>query len=253
MNDAGIRHAARLIRNSRYAVALTGAGLSTPSGIPDFRSPTSGLWQNVNAFEVASLFGFKRHPEAFFNWIKPLAQTVLAAAPNPAHIALAQLERAGYLKSIVTQNIDMLHGKAGSQTVYEVHGHFRQATCIECFAEYDAEPFIAAFLNGGDIPRCTACGGVLKPDVILFGEQLPARELVASQQAARRCDLMLIAGSSLLVAPAGDLPLVARQHGARLIVVNYEKTHVDDVAEVVIHENVAQVLPQIAATVMEDG
>lgn len=253
MTDAGIQQAAQLIRESNHGVALTGAGISTPSGIPDFRSPNSGLWQNGAALEIASIFGFKHHPQAFFEWIRPLAELLLNATPNPAHTALAALENSGYIKSIITQNVDMLHSKAGSQTVHEVHGHLREATCIECFQVYEAAPIIKTFLADSQVPRCPACGGVLKPNIILMGEQLPVKPLFASQQAARRCDLMLIVGSSLQVAPAGDFPLLARQYGAKLIVVNYEETHIDKLADVILRQDVATVLPAIAAAVMEDS
>jgi len=251
MNRYAIQRAALLIRNASYAIALTGAGISTPSGIPDFRSPNSGLWEQTDAVETASIFGFKRNPQAFYNWMRPLARKVLFASPNPAHYALAELETAGYLKAIITQNIDMLHSRAGSREVYELHGHLRRATCIECFATYEAEPIILDFMQDGQVPRCPACGGVLKPDVILFGEQLPVRELLAARQASRRSDLMLVIGSSLQVAPAGDLPLMIKERGGSLIVINYQETHVDDVADVLFRENAAEVLPMIVAAVME--
>jgi NAD-dependent deacetylase len=251
MNDADIQRAARLIHDANYMVALTGAGISTPSGIPDFRSPHSGIWEDANAVETASIFGFKRNPVAFFNWMRPLARLMVSAAPNPAHKALADLERGGYLKSIITQNIDMLHSKAGSETVFEVHGHLRKATCIECFEEYDAEPFLMQFIANGAIPHCQRCGGILKPNVILIGEQLPVRELFAAKQAARQCDLLLIIGSSLQVAPAGDIPTMVKAQGAHLIIINYQPTHVDSMADVVFRDNIAEVLPRIAATVME--
>lgn len=251
MNDEKISRAARIIRDSNYGVALTGAGISTPSGIPDFRSPHSGLWQQENAVETASIFGFKRHPQAFYNWMRPLAQRVMRAHPNPAHMALAQLEQAGYIKSIITQNIDMLHSQAGSSEVIEIHGHLRRATCIECFSEYAAGPLIERFLTNGNVPLCSECGGVLKPNVILFGEQLPVRELLAARQVSRRCDLMLVVGSSLQVAPAGDFPVMVKERGASLIVINYQETHVDNMADVLFRENVAEVLPRIASAVME--
>jgi len=145
----------------------------------------------------------------------------------------------------------MLHSRAGSREVYELHGHLRRATCIECFATYEAEPIILDFMQDGQVPRCPACGGVLKPDVILFGEQLPVRELLAARQASRRSDLMLVIGSSLQVAPAGDLPLMIKERGGSLIVINYQETHVDDVADVLFRENAAEVLTMIVAAVME--
>ncbi len=251
MIEEAVQRAACLIREAEYAIALTGAGISTPSGIPDFRSPNSGLWETENPIEVASLLGFKRRPQAFYDWIRPLAKTFLAAEPNPAHLALAELEKAGYVKVIITQNIDMLHTKAGSTAVAEIHGHLRQLTCIECFAEYDAGPIISQFMDDGAVPRCPQCQGVLKPNIILFGEQLPVRQLFAAQQAVRRCDLMLVAGSSLQVAPAGDLPMLARQRNARLIIINREETYADQMADLVFRDDIAATLPRIAAAVME--
>lgn len=251
MNEQAIRQAAALIRSAKNTVILTGAGLSTASGIPDFRSRHSGLWEQHNPVEIASIFGFKRRPEAFYAWFRPLVETVLNAQPNAAHTAIAQLEAAGYVHTIITQNIDMLHEKAGSHSILEVHGQLKRATCIECFTVYDAAPAIRAFLNTGDIPRCAACGGVLKPNVILFGEQLPVRELFAAKQAARHCDLMIAAGSSLQVAPIGDLPLVAKQYDAQLIIMNYEATHADKHADLIFQENLADLFPRIAAAVTE--
>jgi NAD-dependent deacetylase len=244
--DSDILMAVDLLRKAQFAVALTGAGLSTPSGIPDFRSPHSGLWENVNPLMVASMFGFKTNPQAFYDWIRPLTATVLAAQPNAAHNALSRIEQMGLLKSVITQNIDLLHSRAGSQNVIEVHGHLREMTCISCYQIMDSAPFIENFLSTGIVPRCPQCGGVLKPNVILFGEQLPIRELNAARQVAGRCDVMLVAGSSLEVAPAGDLPAQAHRHGASIILVNLEQTPIDALAKVVIRGDVATVLPQIA-------
>lgn len=242
-----IQTAADILRRAHYGVALTGAGISTRSGIPDFRSPNSGLWEHANPAEVASLYGFRLHPEQFYNWIRPLAHTILDAVPNAAHIALANMETQGKLQCVITQNIDMLHLRAGSRTVYELHGHLREATCIHCFTVYPAEPLLLDFLKTNILPRCPTCGEVLKPNVILLGEQLPARALTAARREARRCDAMLIVGSSLEVYPAADLPVIARQAGAALIVVNLAETPLDQVAQVVIHDDVVNVLPQIAA------
>jgi NAD-dependent deacetylase len=244
--DQKVLAAARLIQDSSYAVALTGAGISTPSGIPDFRSPHSGLWDQVNPMEVASLFAFRTNPQAFYDWIRPLAATILAAQPNPAHLALSRMERLGAIKAIITQNIDRLHTLAGSQNVIEVHGDMSEMTCLGCYQVYDSGPFCQSVLDTGQVPRCPQCGGVLKPNVILFGEQLPIRALTAARRAVARCDVMLVAGSSMEVAPACDFPFEARRHGAAVIMVNFEKTVVDDQFNLVIHDNVATVLPQIA-------
>lgn len=245
MFERELRRAAELLSQSDYAVALTGAGVSTPSGIPDFRSPDSGLWNHVDPFRVASLAAFRRDPKAFYDWLRPLAGLVRDAQPNPAHLALARLEALGVVKAVITQNIDRLHHKAGSVAVHEVHGNLSQATCLCCYAEYAVAPYLDGFIHNGDIPHCPTCGCALKPNVILFGEQLPANVYTAAHQAARRCDAMLVAGSSLEVEPVGGLPRLAALHQARLIVVNYQRTHVDHLAEVVIHDDVAAVLPRI--------
>lgn len=235
------------LQEAQHAVALTGAGISTPSGIPDFRSPKSGLWDNVDPLEVASIYGFNQNPQAFFDWVHPLLQTIFAAQPNPAHTALAQLEQHGPLRAIITQNIDLLHTRAGSQIVHEVHGHLRQATCQSCQHQTATSGILPELLATKQVPRCPACAGVLKPNIVLFGELLPARVMRAAQREAYQCDLMLVAGSSLMVAPTCDLPQQAKMNRARLIIINYNETHVDHMADVVIRANVADVLPQLAA------
>jgi NAD-dependent deacetylase len=243
--DELIARSAQLLREASYAVAMTGAGISTPSGIPDFRSPDSGLWTKVDPFAVASLFAFRLHPQDFYDWIRPLARLIVEAQPNPAHQALARLEAAGLIKAVITQNIDGLHQRAGSQRVHEVHGHVREATCVRCYRVVPADSLMEKFIEEGQVPRCT-CGGLLKPNAILFGEQLPLQVLTAARKDIHACDLMLVAGSSLEVVPVADLPLVALGHAARLIIVNYQPTYLDDRAEVVIHADVAEILPRIA-------
>ncbi len=242
--ETKIQQAANLFRKAKHAIALTGAGHSTPSGIPDFRSPDSGLWATADPMMVASISGFRLNPQAFFDWVRPLAELLLRAEPNPAHHALAELETMGLLQAVITQNIDELHQKAGSKRVLELHGHFRQATCIRCYKVVAAQELMQEFVASGEVPRCQ-CGGVMKPNVILFGEQLPVEVLNAAQQEARQCDVILVAGSSLQVAPASDIPLIAHRHGAEIVIVNYEPTPLDRHASVVIHEDVAKVLPRI--------
>jgi NAD-dependent deacetylase len=248
--DRLIAKAQELLLNARCAVALTGAGVSTPSGIPDFRSPDSGLWKQVNPLEVASIYAFRQRPQDFYDWIYPLTELTLAAEPNPAHVALAQLEAFGPLEAVITQNIDMLHTQAGSETVLEIHGHMRELTCLRCYEIVPSVEILAKFLETGDTPHCE-CGGVLKPNVILFGEQLPVRTLNRAKKLVRECDLLLVAGSSLEVAPAGDLPLLAQETGSRLIIVNHQVTHAEPLADVVIHADVVDVLPQLAAPFLE--
>jgi len=241
-----IARAARLLREARYAVALTGAGISTPSGIPDFRSPGSGLWERVDPVAVASLYAFRRSPEAFYDWIRPLAELLRDAVPNPGHLALARLEAAGYLRAVITQNIDDLHQAAGSVEVLEVHGHLRSATCIDCYRARPTTGLLRRFVRDRNMPCCPACGGVMKPDVVLFGEQLPIDVINAARAHVDSADLMLVAGSSLEVEPVSRLPMRIHSQGGRLIVVNLGSTYIDEAADVVIHGDVATVLPRIA-------
>jgi NAD-dependent deacetylase len=252
MWDQQIQDAAHLLRPARSGVAFTGAGISTPSGIPDFRSPHSGIWANVDPLAVASIFTFRHNPQAFYNWIYPIAELTTHALPNPAHHALAALESQGRLKAVITQNIDMLHTRAGSQTIHELHGHLREATCVNCFTVFSAEPIVHKFLNDRQVPYCPHCGGIIKPNVILFGEQLPAQTLLAAQDAARKCDVMIVIGSSLEVAPASEIPMLALRRGAKLIIVNLEPTHLDPLASVVIHGDAADILPRVLK-LMEDA
>lgn len=245
--EDNIESAIALLSRSQRTMALTGAGLSTASGIPDFRSPNSGLWENANPFEVASILSFRQRPQDFYSWIKPLANQTIRAQPNDAHYALAGLELHGPLVGLITQNVDMLHSKAGSQTVYEIHGHFREVTCLNCYAIYPASPHLDNFIATGDIPYCSSCGGILKPNVILIGEQLPVGILNEANQHVRACDLLLVAGSSLEMAPACDIPAMAVDGGAALLIVNLEPTHMDQYADVVIRADVVEVLPKLAA------
>ena len=245
-----LEFAADLIRQSKRTVILTGAGISTPSGIPDFRSEGSGLWSRDEPMEVASLNTFRVAPERFYQWFRPLARQIFNAQPNPAHLALAKMEAAGFVRMIVTQNIDVLHQKAGSQCVVEMHGTLATLSCTHCFQQTKSEDFLQPFIEGGAIPRCPNCGAVMKPDVILFGEQLPQKAWLEAQREARQCDLMLVAGSSLEVLPVAGLPMQALDRGAHLIVVNNSPTYVNVRADLVIIDDVAQVLPALAQQVL---
>jgi len=241
-----IRRAAQLLRTATHAIALTGAGISTPSGIPDFRSAGIGLWEQANPMEVATIYAFRQNPARFFNWIQPLAASIHYARPNPAHAALAHLEQTGIIQLVITQNIDGLHQRAGSTQVAEVHGHIREATCLSCYLVVPSELYQAQVAANGAVPHCPRCNGVLKPNVTLFGEALPAPAMLVAVQATRKCDVMLIAGSSLEVSPAADLPELALGHGARLVIVNLSDTHLDRRADVLIRGDVADILPRIA-------
>ncbi len=245
-----IEYAAELLRKAKYAVALTGAGISTPSGIPDFRSEGTGLWSRDEPMEVASLNTFRTDPERFFVWFRPLAGQIFNAQPNPAHVALAELEKAGRVRSIITQNIDALHHKAGSKNIIEMHGTLRTLSCTQCFQQAEAKNYLKAFVERGALPRCPACNGLMKPDVILFGEQLPQRAWYEAQSESRQCDLMLVAGSSLEVLPVAGLPMQAIDRGSHLVILNNATTYLDVRADVVIQEDVATIIPAIVEQVL---
>lgn len=244
-SNAAIEDAAVLFRRAKRAVVLTGAGISTPSGIPDFRSEGSGLWSRDEPMEVASLTTFRTAPERFFNWFRPLAGQMFYAQPNAAHTALAEFEGSGNLKTIITQNIDTLHQKAGSKNVIETHGTLRTLSCTDCFKKFDSEPFLKSFIEDEKIPLCPYCNAILKPDVILFGEQLPQAAWYEAQRAVRQCDVMLVAGSSLEVLPVAGLPMQALDHGAHLIIINNTPTYANVRADIVIMDDVSSVLPEI--------
>lgn len=245
-----IEFAAGLFRQSKYAVVLTGAGLSTPSGIPDFRSTGTGLWSHDEPMEVASLSTFRTAPERFYEWFRPLAGQIFNAQPNSAHYALAELEKAGHIHSIITQNIDILHQKAGSQTVIEMHGTMRTLTCTHCYHQVQSALCLVSFVEKGEIPHCPKCAQILKPDVILFGEQLPQTAWFNAQREAQQCDLILVAGSSLEVLPVAGLPMQALDHGAHLIIINNTQTYLNVRADVTILEDVSVIIPAIAERVL---
>ena len=250
---AMIEVAAQLLRQSGHTIALTGAGISTPSGIPDFRSSRSGVWNFADPFDVASIWAFHDRPDAFYRWIRPLAQRIRDAQPNPAHRALAALEASGGLRAVITQNVDSLHQQAGSRRILELHGSIRTATCIDCPYHASAEALWSAVLQEERPAPCPVCGGWLKPDVVLFGEPLPQESLVAAQQEALACDVMLVVGTSLEVMPAADLPLLAKRRGARLILVNRDPTPYDHLMDIVIQADVAETLSQLAGAVLTDA
>ena len=242
------RAAERIHRGDRV-VAFTGAGLSTASGIPDFRSTENGLWSEHDPMEVASLSAFRFSPERFYDWARPVAAQISAAAPNPAHYALRDLDRPGREFTVITQNIDDLHQKAGSKRVIEIHGNFRTLICTGCRRTYHSRVEIEPLPVERNIPRCTACRSVLKPGAILFGEELPLDSWRAAEAVCRACDVMIVAGTSLEVHPAASLPELALRSGATLIVINATSTPIDRRATVAIRGRVETVLPAIAAEV----
>jgi NAD-dependent deacetylase len=218
---------AELIREAGSVVALTGAGISVPSGIPDFRSPGTGLWENVDPMEVAHIEVFRRDPERFWHFYGDRFQSLGAKEPNAAHRALAQLERAGFVNAVITQNIDRLHAKAGSRDLVEVHGSIEHSSCQRCRAEFPlAEVRSRQAADDAGIPRCD-CGSPLKPDVVLFGEYLPIAALTRAEQLAAGAGLMLCVGSSLEVYPVAQLPQTTLDAGGEIAIITQGATPYD--------------------------
>jgi NAD-dependent deacetylase len=245
-----IRKLADLIRQRQPCVVLTGAGVSTESGIPDFRSQT-GLWAEADPLEVASLQAFRADPERVWSFYAPRLRMLTHAEPNAAHLALAELERRGLVRGVITQNIDLLHERAGSGDVIEVHGSIRTATCPSCRAVHPLEE-VAAWVEARGVPHCRKCGAVLKPDVVLFGELLPEPTIDRAYELAGRAALMLVVGSALEVFPAADLPLETLRAGGALAIVNREPTPLDEDADLRIGGSAGEALSALVAA-LEPG
>jgi NAD-dependent deacetylase len=243
-----IERAAELLSAARSAVALTGAGVSAESGIPTFRGE-GGLWTKYDPVKVSSIDSFLADPESYWKVSRERGRVALAAKPNPGHVALAELEASGRLLAIVTQNTDGLHQDSGSKRVIELHGSGRNVECLDC-GRREARSEVQARLDVEMPPRCRHCGGArLKPTVVLFGEPMPVAAVQEAFELARNSDVILVVGSSLVVYPAAEVPLVALRAGARLIVVNAEPTPFDRFAHIVIYGRSGEVLPRIAALI----
>jgi NAD-dependent protein deacetylase/lipoamidase len=238
---------ADLIRCAEAVVALTGAGISVPSGIPDFRSPGTGLWENVNPMEVAHIDVFRREPERFWQFYGQRFQSLDEKRPNRAHEALAELEGAGMLDAVITQNIDRLHAQAGSRELIEVHGTIAHSSCLRCRATYELDE-VRSRLDADDrgVPRCD-CGSALKPDVVLFGEYLPVDALDRAQGYAAKADLMLCIGTSLEVYPVAQLPQVTLAAGGAIAILTQGRTPFDERAAVRMDGDVVDELEALLA------
>ena len=246
MNDK-INEAADIILNSSSMIALTGAGMSVESGIPDFRS-AGGLWDKYDPAIYASIDSFIKKPVMVWEMIFDMVKIVQGAKPNPGHKALADIEAAGLLKCIVTQNIDNLHQEAGSKNVIEYHGNSSTLICTKCGMKYSSKDFD---VSKKVIPECKDCKKFLKPDVIFFGEAIPQKAMKDSELFAREADVVLVVGTSAIVYPAASIPIVAKQKGAKIIEINIEETELTKtIADVHISGKSGEVLPQIAGLVI---
>jgi NAD-dependent deacetylase len=217
---------AGLVRERGPVVVLTGAGISTESGIPDFRSPT-GIWAQYDPQEYATIDAFRADPVKVWRFYALRFRALTEAEPNAGHVALAELERAGLVRAVVTQNIDLLHERAGSREVVEVHGSIRTSSCRACGARYPLEK-VLPLLEDDDVPRCTDCNEVLKPDVVFFGEVLPEAEIDRAFELARSAGLLLVVGSGLEVWPVSMLPEETVRAGGKVAIINRGQTAFDD-------------------------
>jgi NAD-dependent deacetylase len=231
---------AALLDEAQPCVVLTGAGVSTESGIPDFRSP-SGIWAEFDPLEYASLEAFQRDPAKVWRFYAPRYALLTTAEPNQAHFALAELERLGFVRALVTQNIDMLHRRAGSRDVIEVHGSIATCTCPNCGAVHELG-VVQRLIEAGGVPGCTVCDAILKPDVVFFGELLPAPAVERAYDLAREAQLCLVVGTTLEVYPVAELPLETMRAGGRVAIVNRGPTALDGRAEVRVEGGAGEIL-----------
>lgn len=245
--SALIKRAAKDILNSQKTIALTGAGISVESGIPDFRS-AQGLWSKYDPEEYAHISAFRSNPEKVWRMLKEMTELVLGAEPNPAHIALAELERMGLLSAVITQNVDGLHQRAGSKAVIEFHGSNQWLVCLECGHRQES-----ASLSTADIPpRCPTCGSILKPDVVFFGEPIPWEAQTRAFEEAQTCELVLVIGTSAVVYPAGGIPIVAKRSGAKVAEINVEPTALTgSVSDYLLQGPASKILAKIVEEVKE--
>jgi len=232
------------LASSRTAVVLTGAGISTESGIPDFRSP-GGVWSKYRTVLFDEFMNSADGRYEYWRQKCEMHREFGAAQPNAGHRVLAAWEAAGRIRGVITQNIDGLHQMAGSRRVLELHGTARQAACLDCAARFDIEPFIAQFRESDAVPDCPECGGRLKHATISFGQMLPQDVLMEATRWSRDADLMLAIGSSLVVTPAADLPRIAKERGARLVIINRDPTPLDRIADATICGSIGEIVTEL--------
>lgn len=248
-----INHVAQWIAESKRLVVFTGAGISTESGIPDFRGP-DGLWTKVDP-EDFTIDRFLRSGETRKRvWYYLVEGGLMAnSQPNRAHLAIAELEKMNKLSSVITQNIDNLHQRAGTdpQKVHELHGNMQWLVCLDCGERYDLEMMRQKHPSPDHFPVCEKCSGLLKPGVVFFGEMLPPDTLRMAEQESEKCDLFMVIGSSLVVYPAAYMPLYAKQSGAKIVIVNMGQTGQDDIADVFINAPAGDTLTRIIGRLKE--
>ncbi|MDP8221879.1 MAG: NAD-dependent deacylase [Candidatus Lernaella stagnicola] len=243
-----LQQAVEILRAAQHVVALTGAGISVDSGIPDFRS-SGGLWDRFDPMEYAHIEAFRANPTKVWEMLREMTGIVKDSRPNPGHLALAELEKIGKLRAVVTQNIDNLHQEAGSHRVIEFHGNSRHLICLFCHREFTAEEVEQELATGGVFPpRCPDDGHILKPKIVFFGEAIPMDAAAEAHAEAEDCDVMLVIGTSATVFPASGLPITARRTGSRIIEINRMTTPLtEQVAHHSLRGSSSEILPSLVA------
>jgi NAD-dependent deacetylase len=249
-----LKQVAQWITTSKKVIVFSGAGLSTESGIPDFRSP-GGVWDRYNPedFYFQNFLASEASREKYWQMATEMYEPIKTAQPNQAHLAIAELEKLGKLDCVITQNIDGLHFKAGNseEKVIQLHGTAIFVSCLSCKKRYDRDEIQERIKKGQKAPRCNDCGGILKPATISFGQPMPEKETQEAYHRSSFCNLFIVVGSSLVVQPAASMPLVAKENGARLVIVNRDSTPYDDMADVVIHDQAGPTMASILEQVKQ--
>ncbi len=243
-----IAQMAEWVKESNNIVAFTGAGISTESGIPDFRSP-GGIWEQFDPsdFTYQKFVSNQGSRKILWQFFQNAYNMFTQASPNPAHFALAEMEKMEKLQAIITQNIDSLHLKAGNtlEKIIELHGNMERVVCIDCRSHHENEQILNRLLQGEEVPPCDHCSGILKPDAVFFGEPMPVDEMNRAQQSINSCDLCFSIGSSLVVYPAAGFPIMAKKQGKRLVIINRDPTSADQYADLVIHDSAGDTMKEL--------
>jgi len=240
--ESQIKEVANLIKNSKYTVAFTGAGISVESGIPTFRG-SQGLWSKYDPEEYAYIEAFLRNPSKVWKMLREMYEVILSAKPNPAHKVLSELEKVGYLKTVITQNIDGLHQEAGSRNVIEFHGNCKWLFCLNCGKR---EKIDRKLISRLPYPECPDCKAPLKPEVVFFGEPIPFNAKIMAEEEAKNCEVMLIIGTSGVVYPAAELPYIAKTKGAKIVEINLEETpYTSSITDYFLQGKASEILEKI--------
>lgn len=243
-----ISQLSKLLEEATRAVVFTGAGISTESGIPDFRSP-GGVWTKMKPIDFRDFMASEEMRRE--SWRRKFEHDVIAdAKPNKGHLAVAELVHQGKVSHVITQNIDNLHQDSGvpDNKVIELHGNSTYATCLSCGLRHETEELRAPFVDEGILPACKSCNGIVKTATISFGQAMPETEMLLAEAATLECDLFLVMGSSLVVFPAAGFPVLAKQNGARLVIINREETDLNQMADLVIHESIGETMSAVVTS-----